>query len=418
MRFVKILLLAGVLLISLAGVIFASDQSQRPWESSEGNACFEEWIREITLRLNSYDGGKEYNSLKPLQINQYGVLESAPKYSGSTPVSPEKWANYGGNKYWFMWDYWHEPGGVWRENALNAAGVPHIRPYVLRCLAAYGERTAPQQPPMQVPHGGGGEVGSLPMDEKFQQFLQLLDNGAKSGDLSTSGGAEGQYAIGSVTGGSGQAGTGTSIGGQYTTQDLRGRFRKKGGTGTSAKEQAASTVTDTSSGESQSSALSTVTAPIASGLTAATESGTSQTAPQEAGDSVPAYYLGRLQVSAKINGTPCGLTFYSCAECTEADIQWLLKMMDVAKKKYLTEETEHALEAEECVKTAELMDLKAAITQGPSKNPISVPKPASDCPCSNTPRFQAYLNSEYEPDCTPYEAFKKAKVLIKKELGY
>jgi hypothetical protein len=162
-----------------------------------------------------------------------------------------------------------------------------------------------------------------------------------------------------------------------------------------------------------------VAAPIASGLAVATKSGTSETASQEAAaGGAPGYYLGRLQVSAKINGTPCGLTFYSCAECTEADIQWLLKMMDVARKKYLTEETEQGLEAEDCVKTAKLIDLKAEITQGPSKNPISVPKPTSDCPCSNTPRFQAYLSSEYEPDCTSYEEFKKAKLLIQKELGY
>ncbi len=92
-------------------------------------------------------------------------------------------------------------------------------------------------------------------------------------------------------------------------------------------------------------------------------------------------------MSTKINCTPCGLTFYSCAECADSDIQWLLKMMDVAKKKYLTAETERGLEAE-------------------------------DCPCSSTPSFRNYLNSQYEPDCTPYEDFKKAKLIIEKELGY
>ena len=278
MKLVKMIPLVGVLVMIFAGVTFAAAQTQTPWETSEGSACFEDWIREITIRLNSYDGGKEYNNRKPWQINQYGVLEARPKYSSSTAISPEKWPNYGGNKYWFMWDYWHEPGGVWRENALNAAGIPHIRPYVLRCLAAYGERTAPKQPPKQTLSGGGGEVGGLPVDEKFQQFLQLLGDGAESSDLSTSGGAEGQYAVGSVTGGSGQTGVGTGTGGQYTPQDLRGRLRRTGGTGTSGKDHADSTGADTSSGGSQSSVLSSVAAPIASGLAVATGSGTSEPA--------------------------------------------------------------------------------------------------------------------------------------------
>lgn len=236
MKLVKMIPLVGVLVMIFAGVTFAAAQTQTPWETSEGSACFEDWIREITIGLNSYDGGKEYNNRKPWQINQYGILEASPKYSPSTAISPEKWPNYGGNKYWFMWDYWHEPGGVWRENALNAAGVPHIRPYVLRCLAAYGERTAPKQPPRQTLSGGGGEVGDLPVDEKFQQFLQLLGDGAESSDLSTSGGAEGQYAVGNVTGGSGQTGVGTGTGGQYTPQDVRERLRRTGGTGTSGKD--------------------------------------------------------------------------------------------------------------------------------------------------------------------------------------
>ena len=161
---------------------------------------------------------------------------SSPKHSSSTAISPEKWPNYGGNKYWFMWDYWHEPGGVWRENALNAAGVPHIRPYVLRCLATYGERTAPQQRPRQTVSGGGGEAEGLPVDKEFQQFQQLLDDGAESSALSTSGGAEGKYAVGNVTGGSGQTGAGTGTGGQYNTQDLRGRLQRTGGAGTNGKD--------------------------------------------------------------------------------------------------------------------------------------------------------------------------------------
>lgn len=233
MNLVKTIPLLGVLVIIIAAVTFTVAETQNPWDSSEGSACFEDWIRETAIRLNSYDGGKEYNSRKPWQINEYGVLEAGPKFSAATPVSPDNWPNYGGNKYWFMWDYWHEPAGVWKENALNSAGVPHIRQYVVRCLAAYEARTAPQQPPRQTVSGGGGEVGGLSVDEKFQQFLQLLGDGAESSDLNPSGGAQGQYAVGSVTGGSGQTGVGNGTGGQYTTQELRGRLQKTGGSGTS-----------------------------------------------------------------------------------------------------------------------------------------------------------------------------------------
>ena len=165
--------------------------------------------------------------------------------------------------------------------------------------------------------------------------------------------------------------------------------------------------------------MSSVAAPIAAGLAEATGKGTSKPHSQgAAAGGVPGYYLGRLQLSAKMNGTPCSLTFYSCAECMDSDIQWLLKIMDVAKKKYLTEETERGLEAEDCVRTAELIDLKTEIAPGPSKNPISVPRPTSDCPCTNTLSFRDFLNSGYEPDCTPYEDFKKVKLIIEKELGY
>lgn len=236
MKLVKMISLVGVIAMLFTGITFGADQPKTPWETPEGSACFEDWIREITLRLNSYDGGKEYNNRKPWQINEYGVLEGGLKQSASTPISPEKWPNYGGNKYWFMWDYWHETGGVWRENALNAAGVPHIRPYVLRCLAAYKERTAPQKSPRPTVSGSGGEGGELPVDDKFQQFLQLLENTAENSELNLSGGAQGEYALGSVTGDNGQTGMGAGTGGQYTTQDLRKRLQRAGGNGTNGND--------------------------------------------------------------------------------------------------------------------------------------------------------------------------------------
>ena len=120
-----------------------------PWETPEGRACFEQWIREATAKMNAYNGSDDYNARKPWRINRYGILEGNPKYGPTSAYAPDNWSQYNGNRYWYMWDYWHAPSGVWGKPDLNAAGVPHIRPYILRCIAGYQQAQPPPQPPPQ-----------------------------------------------------------------------------------------------------------------------------------------------------------------------------------------------------------------------------------------------------------------------------
>jgi len=110
----------------------------KPWETPEGRACFEQWIRDAMAKMNAYNGSDDYNARKPWRINRYGILEGNPKYGPTSMYAPDNWSQYNGNRYWYMWDYWHAPSGVWGKPDLNAAGVPHIRPYIQDCLRKAG----------------------------------------------------------------------------------------------------------------------------------------------------------------------------------------------------------------------------------------------------------------------------------------
>ena len=157
-----------------------------PWETPEGRACFEQWIREATAKMNAYNGSDDYNARKPWRINRYGILEGNPKYGPTSAYAPDNWSQYNSNRYWYMWDYWHAPSGVWGKPDLNAAGVPHIRPYILRCIAGYQQAQPPPQPPKQQALltacytginrdvvGRGGQA--TPNGEKDGQFNLRLD---------------------------------------------------------------------------------------------------------------------------------------------------------------------------------------------------------------------------------------------------
>ena len=52
----------------------------KPWETPEGRACFEQWIREAMPKMNAYNGSDDYNARKPWRINRYGILEGNPKF--------------------------------------------------------------------------------------------------------------------------------------------------------------------------------------------------------------------------------------------------------------------------------------------------------------------------------------------------
>ena len=103
----------------------------QPWETPEGQAAFEEWIAEAMRRVNAYDGDKDYNDVKPYQINRYGILEHRKLKSA---FAPDNFRDYGYNRYWYMWDYWVPGPGGWKWPEWNAAGVPPLRDFVMARL--------------------------------------------------------------------------------------------------------------------------------------------------------------------------------------------------------------------------------------------------------------------------------------------
>ena len=121
-------------------------------------------------QMNAYNGSDDYNARKPWRINRYGVLEGNPKFGPTSAYAPNNWTKYNGNRYWYMWDYWHAPSGVWGKPDLNAAGVPHIRPYIQDCLRKAG-----------VGLGGPNSRQRMPAVINMQE-QQLLKTRKISGD--------------------------------------------------------------------------------------------------------------------------------------------------------------------------------------------------------------------------------------------
>lgn len=127
-----------------------SAQGANPWETPQGQACFERWITESMAKLNAYNGGAEFNGRKPWSINKYGVLEGRPGVGPTSSGAPDNFPQYNNNKYWYMWDAWAPANadGTWRYPEWNGAGIENIRTFVTRCAPAAQATT--------VPGGGGG----------------------------------------------------------------------------------------------------------------------------------------------------------------------------------------------------------------------------------------------------------------------
>lgn len=104
-----------------------------PWDTPQGQACFERWISEAMSRLNAYNGSSEFNARKPWRINKYGLLEGSRPGGPYSPYAPDNFRFYNNNKYWYMWDI------VGYNNPSNAnwigARIPPLRDYVRRCLS-------------------------------------------------------------------------------------------------------------------------------------------------------------------------------------------------------------------------------------------------------------------------------------------
>lgn len=115
------------------GERISAGDSRKPWETPEGQACFEAYIREVERRLNSYDGGPEHNGRKPWFINQWGVLNSRSGFGPTSDRAPDDFSRYD-NRYHYMWFYWHRTSPAWGKKELDGAGIPDIWEYVNNCL--------------------------------------------------------------------------------------------------------------------------------------------------------------------------------------------------------------------------------------------------------------------------------------------
>ena len=128
------------------------------WDTAVGQNCFEQWISEVTSRLNAYDGDKNFNANKPWSINKYGITEN--KYSQSA-YAPDDFPQYNNNKYWYMWA--HADTKLPDQNYIGA-GVPLLRDYVCRCIAragvtSTGPVTSPNPPATASTPGQGCREG-------------------------------------------------------------------------------------------------------------------------------------------------------------------------------------------------------------------------------------------------------------------
>jgi hypothetical protein len=125
------------------------------------------------------------------------------------------------------------------------------------------------------------------------------------------------------------------------------------------------------------------------------------------------YYLIRKDIHAKINGVPCKTTAYYCSQATAKDLNWLFKVY----RNMFFEERQSAdvvgnPDSEGCVRSQKILDLKQSVKRGPSRSPITVPRPSTNCPCSNTPTVQYQLSQEYDPRCSSYNELQKLKKLL------
>jgi hypothetical protein len=147
-------LVAVVLCLVVVSLIPAFAAAQSPWESPAGQACFERWINDSMSRLNSYQGNQEFNARKPWSINRYGILEGNRALGPTSVAAPDNFPQYRNNRYWYMWDYWHAPGGFWKVNEWNAARLPDIRDYVTRCVGGAPPPAGAAPPPTTAGDSG------------------------------------------------------------------------------------------------------------------------------------------------------------------------------------------------------------------------------------------------------------------------
>lgn len=197
-----LLLVFGAVLFGLSRL--ARTQNANPWDTPQGQACFERWISEAMGKLNAYNGRDEFNGRKPWSINKYGILEGNPRTGPRSVYAPDNFRDYNNNKYWYMWDYWvTDANGYWRDPEWNGAGVPALRSYVTSCVGGQGgggSTNNPGGPTTGDP--GNGQQGSFPgMPPSFgcrsQGTVIYADDNDTDNQL---GGCENQVPFGSEEG--------------------------------------------------------------------------------------------------------------------------------------------------------------------------------------------------------------------------
>jgi len=93
------MMLWTIICLSIFLFIVPNSAQAMPWETPEGHACFEQWIRDAMAKMNAYNGSDDYNARKPWRINRYGVLEGNPKFGPTSAYAPNNWTKYNGNRY-------------------------------------------------------------------------------------------------------------------------------------------------------------------------------------------------------------------------------------------------------------------------------------------------------------------------------
>ncbi len=117
------------------------------WATPAGQAWIDRWISVAMGKLNAHNGSADFNSRKPWSINRYGVLEGNPSGGPTSVHAPDDFAQYGYNKYWWMWAHYvavpdpvNDGGIMWPYPEWNRAGVPFLQDFVEGGLAGRADR--------------------------------------------------------------------------------------------------------------------------------------------------------------------------------------------------------------------------------------------------------------------------------------
>ncbi|MCA9840255.1 MAG: hypothetical protein KC422_25315, partial [Trueperaceae bacterium] len=149
LRLIQVTRISLSLLLAISFFYLSSGNAQNPWETPSGPACFERWIKTSSALLNSYQGTPDFNSRKPWSFNQYGLIEGGTEAGPKSVYAPDTWAQYGNNKYAYMWIELYrfdDAYPYWANADWQGAGISGLRYFVLQCLADNASTVVPTLP--------------------------------------------------------------------------------------------------------------------------------------------------------------------------------------------------------------------------------------------------------------------------------